>query len=272
MYQSCYTPGRSGSLEYLARNAVSYSPGIESIRFSYSYQSSSSCQVDFSNFRLSSSYNGLNSTSINKDSNHPKPTPPSYSNLFPTHTEYHFQPDNFLKPGSKSKFVGQAEEIREFIEEAFTKMFDQPFPSNIKVSVLNKENFSQISNSPGTIGLSINRGQQGLISEIFVLNDYLARVMLTFGHELGHVLTPTLTNPKDEEAKAYAFSLLWMQAVKENNIANLGSAIILENPALNGLHDVAFSFLQQSINAGKAVDEIYADLIAGSISIKMDLF
>ena len=52
--------------------------------------------------------------------------------------------------------------------------------------------------------------------------------MLTIGHELGHVLTKTLSRHHDEEAKAYAFSLVWIDAIKKNNIANLSGAIITE--------------------------------------------
>src|SRR3989338_2086919 len=151
--------------------------------------------------------------------------------------EYHFVPDHFLKPGKEGIFVGKAEEVREFVEEAFEKIFQQQFPRNIKMSVLNQEEFRKIAPSPNTIGLSLNRGQHGLLSEIFILNDSLGRVMLTIGHELGHVLTKTLSNPHEEEAKAYAFSLLWMKVIQEHDIADLGEAIITERPAENGLQD-----------------------------------
>ena len=85
--------------------------------------------------------------------------------------EYHFIPDNFLKPGKEGLFVGKAEEVREFVEEAFEKIFKQPFPSNIKISILSQEEFRKIAPSPNTIGLSLNRSQEGLLSEIFILND-----------------------------------------------------------------------------------------------------
>ena len=181
--------------------------------------------------------------------------------------EYHFAPDNFLKPGKEGIFVGQAEEVREFVEETFEKIFHQPFPNNIKMSILNREEFSKIAPSANTIGLSLNRSKEGLLSEIFILNDSLGRVMLTIGHELGHVITSTLSNPHDEEAKAYAFSLLWMKIIQENNIADLGEAIITEHPAENGLHNVSFAFVHQLLLQGKESEEIYGQLVAQELSL-----
>jgi hypothetical protein len=118
--------------------------------------------------------------------------------LFTPQQEYLFQPDTFLKPGTGGKFVGKAEDVQEFVEEAFMKLFDQQFPDDIKVSVLNEKHFRRIAPHPSTIGVSFNRRKLGLLSEIFILNDSLGRVLLTIGHEIGHVLTPTLSNPHDE--------------------------------------------------------------------------
>lgn len=181
--------------------------------------------------------------------------------------EYHFVPENFLKPGKEGIFVGKAEEVKEFVEETFEKIFQLSFPNAIKMSILNKEEFRKIAPSSNTIGLSLNRSQQGLLSEIFVLNDTLGRVMLTIGHELGHVLTKTLPNPHDEEAKAYAFSLLWMKVIQENNIANLGEAIITEQPARNGLHNISFAFVHNLIIQGKKPEEIYELLLARELTL-----
>ena len=186
--------------------------------------------------------------------------------------EYHFIPDDFLNPEKVGRFVGRAEEVREFVEEAFEKMFDQPFPEDIKISVLDLENFRKIAPHPSTIGLSLNRRKHGQISEVFILNDNLGRVMLTIGHELGHVLTPALESPLDEEAKAYAFSLEWMKAIKKHNIANLKEAIITENPAHNGLHNVAFSFVNKMLREGNESREVYQELIEKKLSLGTALF
>ena len=188
-------------------------------------------------------------------------------NLFTPQKEYHFSPDNFLKPGKEGIFVGEAEEIKGYIEETFEKIFSQQFPSDIKISICNHKEFRKIAPSPGVIGLSLNRRKYGLLSEIFVLNDSLGRVMLTLGHELGHVLTETLKNPQDEEAKAYSFSYAWMKKIKENNIAGLQDAIVLENPAQNGLHNVAFNFVNKLIEQGKDVWEIYLYLVEQILSV-----
>lgn len=179
---------------------------------------------------------------------------------FSMRMNYHFIPDNFLKPGKFGMFVGDAKKIKCYIEEAFKIMFDYNFPDDIKVSVLNEEKFRKLAPNNSTIGISINRRKEGFISEIFILNDQLARVMLTVGHELGHVLTETLNNAQDEEAKAFAFSLAWMKVIKENNIAGLGDSIIDECPAENGLHDVSFSYVKKKLNNFSAWD-LYLMLI-----------
>ncbi len=193
-----------------------------------------------------------------------------YARFQTVHTEYHFIPDNFIRPGKEGVFIGDAEQIKPFVEETFQQMFNLPFPNHINVSILNQKEFQKIAPHPGTIGLSLNRTKHGGISEIFVLQDSLARVMLTLGHELGHVLTETLSDQHDEEAKAYAFSLAWMKCVKDNNIANLGEAIVLENPAHNGLHNVSFAFVQKIINTGREAWQLYHDLIQRNERVMSD--
>lgn len=191
----------------------------------------------------------------------------AYSILAQPHTEYHFHPEEFLKPGKEGKFIGKAEEIKEYIVDAFDKIFEAPFPNNIHITICKEKEFRKLAPHPGTIGLSVNRGKGGLISEIFVLNDSLARVMLTIGHELGHVLTETLPNPHDEEAKAYAFSLVWMKTIKEHDIAGFGDAIVTERPAENGLHNVAFGWVERLMKAGEEVWELYVDLVTRVLSV-----
>ncbi|HHE67533.1 MAG TPA: hypothetical protein ENL33_00505 [Candidatus Parcubacteria bacterium] len=165
--------------------------------------------------------------------------------------------------------MGKAEEIKDYVKEAFEKIFGVSFPNDVKVSVLKEKDFRKISSSPGVLGLSINRKRQGWVSEIFVLEGTLGRVMLTLGHELGHVLTESLNNRHDEEAKAYAFSLEWMRVIKENNIGDLGEAIVLDKPAKNGLHNVAFNFVRGLIDSGKRAWEIYLGLIRRKYSVSM---
>jgi hypothetical protein len=272
MYQTSqcgggYCSGGGSQLEYIA-SSPSYS-GNDTHQYSSSgntfYSTSSPMHDDM--FVPAPIYSSSTEflTSQVYDPNH------NY-NIIKVEQNYHFHPESFLKPGKGSKFVGEAEDVQEYVEEAFEKMFDKPFPDNIKVSVVNKKKFSKLTTSPGTIGLSINRMNQGLLSEIFILNDSLARVMLTIGHELGHVLTETLDNPHDEEAKAYAFSLEWMRIIKENDIANLGEAIITENPADNGLHNVAFNFVHKLVQTGKNVWDVYLGLVNKLLNVDLDQF
>ena len=80
-------------------------------------------------------------------------------------------------------------------------------------------------------------------------------------------MTKTLKDKHDEEAKAFAFSFAWMKAIKENNIAGLEDAIIMENPAHNGLHDVAHRFVVTLIERGKEAIEIFNALIRGEVEV-----
>ena len=193
--------------------------------------------------------------------------PPSYTipqatyQLITPHKEYHFQPDNFLKPRNNPIFIKKANQIKPFVEETFQKMFNQPFPNDVAISILDEKEFRKVAPHPSTVRVSFNRKAHGLISEIFVLNDTLGRIMLTLGHELGHVLTETLEDPTLEEAKAYSFSFYWMEVIKKHNIANLGNSLILENPAMNGLHDKAFELVLKEKKDNKTYYQIYFDIL-----------
>lgn len=183
----------------------------------------------------------------------------------PSNIEYSFTPNNFLKPGWTKRFIGDAEEIQEEIKEAFLKTVGLEFPPNIQITICQPQEFKKIISQPGVRGISFNRKEQGLTSEIFVLNDDLASVMLTIGHEIGHVLSKSLKNKRLEEAKAFAFSKAWMQTIKQHNIANLKNAITFENPANNGIHDVAHQF----VNKQKDKDPLtlYWEIVRGEYVI-----
>ena len=268
MYQTSHTYTAMASysrLETLASS--SFSEGVSySINTMLQMDTSSSLYARFSSTSLGSSHHSYISDLAHFDTVKPYQSQ-LHSYLSLRHEEYHFAPETFLKPGKEGRFIGHATEIKEEIEQAFESMFHLPFPQDINVSILDALEFRKIAPHPGTVGVSFNRRKHGLISEIFVLNDTLARVMLTIGHELGHVLTTTLGNAHDEEAKAYAFSLAWMKTIKEQDIAGLASAIIDELPAQNGLHNVAFSFVQRILQTGKMAWQIYLDLIQKEISV-----
>ncbi|MBW3019105.1 hypothetical protein KY329_02895, partial [Candidatus Woesearchaeota archaeon] len=115
------------------------------------------------------------------------------------------------------------------------------------------------------MGFSINKFGKGA-SEIFVREAPLDSLLLTIGHELGHVLSPTLVNKHDEEAKAHAFSLAWMETIRDNDIAGLKPNIAL-NPANNGLHDVAFDFVKKLLHTGASAFDVFQTLSKGLTSI-----
>ena len=261
-----YTTRSSSALEHTMNNEFTDSPkALKSADFVYAnHIPMSRSYVLPTSINSSLRYIGASADSV------PYSVSSGSYGITPTpHIEYHFEPDLFLKPGMHGTFVGKIEEIKEDIIETFEKIHGQEFPSDLKLSILDKNEFEKIAPGKGTIGLSFNRRQSGLISEIFVLNGPLARVMLTLGHELGHVLTPSLNCSKTEEAKAFAYSLEWMRIIKKHNIANLGDAFITEQPASNGLHDVAFSFVQKMIRRGLSAKEVYSDLVRGELLVGM---
>ena len=255
----------------LSSSSESYSGGLVAYSISSSFGSSSAngaYHISMSANVLSSTMSPSSGANYSTSSTNYSFSKPQY-NIAQAHAEYHFSPEVFLKPGKEGMFVGKAEEIREHIETTFHAVTRRSFPSDIKISICDEKEFQKIAPSPGTLGLSINRSSQGLLSEIFVLNGSLARVMLTIGHEIGHVLTTTLNSAHDEEAKAYAFSLAWMNKIQQEDIARLGDSFITENPAINGLHNVAFNFVQKMVKSGLEAWTIYRQLVFGELQLPL---
>lgn len=183
----------------------------------------------------------------------------------------YFVADTFLKPGTTSRFVGDAESIQNDIEAAFLATTGDELPRDIQITVLNDAEFRKAhaahdgGSSAGVMGFSLNANGRGM-SKVFVRATALDHVMLTVGHEVGHVLTPTLRSEHDEEAKAFAFSLAWMNAIRKENIAGIGSHILPE-PAQNGLHDRAFAFVQAVLDTGVSAWEAFLQLARGALTI-----
>ena len=94
--------------------------------------------------------------------------------------------------------------------------------------------------------------------------------MVTIGHEIGHVVAPTLRNKHDEEAKAFAFEFAWVKAIRENNIGALADCLRETIPADNGLHNVAFGFVLDFMKKGKDALELHLDLVRGYYSFNFD--
>ena len=183
-----------------------------------------------------------------------------------------FMPEIFLNPSRpKSRFVDDSDEVRSIAEETFELMMKQESPKNISINVLPFEEFKVIHSrfgawSNGILGFSIN----GNNKKIFVRENHLDALMLVIGHEIGHVSTETLSNKHDEEAKAFAFSIEWAKTIKKHNIANLGLSIkedIDFQPARNGLHDIAFAFVDFMVKKGRKAMELHNDLVKKYVSV-----
>ncbi len=182
--------------------------------------------------------------------------------------EYAFIPDDFLKPNrAPQPFIGSASQIEFYVKEAFHAAMGTSFPMDIKISVLDEHDFRKLAPDPFCVGLSLNRKQNGLVSDVFVLAGEKDKVLLTAGHEIGHVLSLSLPNKHNEEAKAFAFTRVWMAAIKRHNIAGLGDNIMLENPAHNGLHDIAFAYVMKLVSAGKEALDLYWELVRGAAEV-----
>lgn len=190
-----------------------------------------------------------------------------------TQTYSHVTDDFLNLDRPKTIFVGDASEIKEFVEEAFMLTAGSPFPDDVRIAVVSEKELAKIHSKiggnwdPSIQGFAINRKKHGLVSEIFVKKGELDKLMLTLGHEIGHVLTKQLDNKINEEAKAFAFSLAWMKTIKEHNIANLSTAIKLDKPAKNGVHNVALDFVLNLTAGGKRALDIFESLVKGFIEV-----
>jgi len=189
--------------------------------------------------------------------------------------QIYFAPDNFLND-IPTEFVSSEDEeqgkvILSLVDEAFEATTGKKIPKDLKIKICSEEElkrFHKANNgkwSPGIRGFSINRRGFGT-SEVFVKEDELAKLMLTMGHEVGHIASLPMDDAIEEEAKAFAFSMAWMNSIKENNIGGL-STVINPSPARNGLHNVAFDFVLKLIANGRNALEVYFELIKGEISI-----
>ena len=177
------------------------------------------------------------------------------------------QADIFLNENRPlTPLISQLGEVKEVIEQTFKLITGQDFPQeDIKIAICNEQEFRQIQPSSNVLGISYNKYGKGT-SEIYVIQDNMDRLLLTIGHEIGHILSPTLPNKQDEEAKAHAFSLAWMETIRDNNIAGL-QPNIQPNPAHNGIHDVAFDYVKYLMTTGASSFDVFKTLAHGLTSI-----
>lgn len=195
-----------------------------------------------------------------------------YSAPQPIHTP---SPEPFLRPNRPaSPFVGSIGDIAHYIQQAFEAVTGSTLPNDVLMEIVTREELKQRHEkvggawSPGIQGFSVNKQGFGN-SSIVVKENELDKLMITIGHEIGHIMTFTLNNQHDEEAKAFAFEMAWIEALVEHNIANLAASINPNPmPALNGLHDVAFMFVNKQMKQkGKKPLEIFRELSRGKLTI-----
>ena len=200
-----------------------------------------------------------------------KPTIYSENNYLlqenPTKT-YYFTPEIFLKPTRpKTQFINTTEQIQILIEETFELMLKKKLP-NIIIQICNKEELKQIHSRFGLWNDNIQGFALNNSKQIFVKNNELDSLMLTIGHEIGHVYTRCLTNNHDEEAKTFSFAMQWANTIKKHNIGNLKDNIKDDfSPAKNGLHDLAFFFVKNLVDKGLKPMQVHQDLVKGYVSL-----
>jgi hypothetical protein len=204
----------------------------------------------------SNSYNVLQNYSLQNN-----------SRSYKTQTADVFLPEEFLMPSRPlTHFVFEAKNIMGLVEQAFFATTKQKLPENIMITVAAREllqqRLPQFTNT-AVVGLSLNNSTS--VSEIFVVSSSLDAVMITIGHEIGHVITSTLANQQQEE-KAFAFQAAWSRAIFENDIGGLRSCIKQDfSPARNGVHDFAFSLVKNILNSGEQPLQLFNRLQVESI-------
>src|SRR3989338_3220043 len=277
------TASYSASVVMPAMNTVSYhsslSPSFSEssletiVHYSAGVYGASEGRIEITNLNNNNNNNNNNSPYTAQTGSY-RENACSYTVKHHSNNTYHVV-DNFLhiyRP--ETQFIGDAKDVQEYIKETFRLTTSEELPDDIMISVCSaqklKEIHSQFGNnwSNGIQGFSLNKTRAGL-KEVFVKEGDLDRIMLVIGHEIGHVMSSTLANKHDEEAKAFAFEFAWMETIVKHNIANLRYNINLDFvPAQNGLHDIAFGFVKNVIGAGNKALAVFRNLISGETTIE----
>jgi len=174
--------------------------------------------------------------------------------------------ESFLALPSRAtvQFIGEIEKIKPIIQEIFEKTTGRVLPENIVFEILPKEKFEEKFGKT-TLGVSLNRFP--FISDVLLKENAVPQLLLTAGHEIGHVLSEPMDNAFLEEAKAYAFMLAWLRTIKENNIAGVGEFVKLSPPAKNGIHDRALNFVLDAVASGKNPLNLFEEIKNGVLPL-----
>jgi len=115
-----------------------------------------------------------------------------YSAPRPIHTP---SPEPFLRPNRPvSPFVGEISEIAHYIQQAFEAVTGSTLPNDVLMEIVTREELRQRHEkvggawSPGIQGFSVNKQGFGN-SSIVVKENELDKLMITIGHEIGHIMT-----------------------------------------------------------------------------------
>jgi hypothetical protein len=172
-----------------------------------------------------------------------------------------------------TQFIDDAREVEDFVKDTFEKLTGKSFPADIVLWVCTEENLmkAHIANggvwNPGIQGFALNSRTGS--RRIFVKKNNLDALMLVIGHEIGHVLTEHLPDQLDEEAKAFAFEIAWVKTIIEHDIAGLKNCFNVNfTPAENGLHNIAFAFVQKITKRGKDAIDTYWELVRRTLRVK----
>lgn len=173
----------------------------------------------------------------------------------------------FLRPFRPAcQFIDEARGIMDSVVSAFLECTGYEFPDDVVIRVCSPDEMTSRYEGwhPGVLGFAFNRLGFG-ISEIFLLKNQFDSLLVTAGHEIGHVLSFPAPSRVSEEAKAFAFEAAWLKALVEKDIGGLRGSINLGvfSPAINGVHDVAFGIVKSQILSGRSPLELYADLARG---------
>lgn len=184
----------------------------------------------------------------------------SYSNFTTAHESHPIFAPQVFTTGQRTKFVHATEDVKEVVEEAFQSMTGKELP-DFNINVCDEKAFFEHHArfgghwSPGILGFCSHTTK-----EIFVRQAQLAEVIMVIGHEIGHLMSGALPNAVDEEAKAMAFTAAWAETIRNNDIGGLRNAIVMHQPANNGLHNVAHRFVNRMLDAGTGAMDVFEQL------------
>ncbi|MBI5389907.1 hypothetical protein HZB02_00275 [Candidatus Woesearchaeota archaeon] len=175
--------------------------------------------------------------------------------------EEQFKAEEFIV-GDSETFVDTLGEIRPFVEEMIFKTTGTPLDTSIQMTLCCETAFNnqllrfggETSNS--ILGFAIHEPKP----RVFVKAGSMEQVLLTFAHEIGHVLSPRLPSTVDEEAKAFAFTLACMEKIKEHNIAGVGEHIRMPKPAENGIHNTALDKVMTLLRTGISALDLFGSM------------